>query len=134
MTKQLENKTALVTGGSRGIDREIAKRLAAGGATIAIAYNSSPEGADETVGAIKQAGGKACALHAGVSETLIPDIVMQNGEKFRKHTGATMLDVLVNNGGSSGFGGLAAATAHHAMILAMHDCAREKVANLTTLL
>ncbi|WP_374693867.1 SDR family NAD(P)-dependent oxidoreductase [Streptomyces sp. VNUA74] len=54
MSPPLSGKTALVTGGSRGIGRSIATRLAREGATVALTYNASRRGAEETVAAPKR--------------------------------------------------------------------------------
>jgi NAD(P)-dependent dehydrogenase (short-subunit alcohol dehydrogenase family) len=60
----LTGKSALVTGGSRGIGAAIAKRLAKEGADVAITYSSSPERAQQVVDDIVKAGGKAVAINA----------------------------------------------------------------------
>jgi len=64
MSKKLEGKIALVTGGSRGIGAAIAKRLAADGARIAITYARDANGAAAVVKAIEGAGGTAIAIQA----------------------------------------------------------------------
>ena len=53
----LEGKIALVTGASRGIGRQIAKTLAAKGATVIVNYNGSAAKAEEAVQEIREAGG-----------------------------------------------------------------------------
>ena len=68
MSLSLDGKTALITGGSRGIGRAIAERLAADGAAIVINYARSEQLAQEVVKAISAKGGKAIAIQADVSK------------------------------------------------------------------
>jgi len=90
----LEGKIALVTGGSRGIGRAIAKVLAERGATVVLSYQGNEAAAAETVKAITDAGGKAQAVRFDVSDTqacaqAVEGVVKEHGR----------LDVLVNNAG-----------------------------------
>ena len=111
MSKSLKNKTALVTGGSRGIGRTIAERLAAEGATVALTYSQSKAGADEAVAAITKAGGAAFALHVDLADARsIPALFEQFDAELTKRKGSNALDILVNNAGNSGWGGLVDAT------------------------
>ncbi|MCA1765923.1 MAG: 3-oxoacyl-[acyl-carrier-protein] reductase [Desulfobulbaceae bacterium] len=90
----LEGKAALVTGGSRGIGRAIALRLAAMGARVAINYVSKPDAAQEVVDAIKAAGGDAGLYKFDVADaTAVNDGVSNIIEDFGR------LDILVNNAG-----------------------------------
>jgi 3-oxoacyl-[acyl-carrier protein] reductase len=111
MSQLLSGKTALVTGGSRGIGRSIAERLASHGVTVALTYNASKAGADEAVAAIEEAGGRAFAVHADLADAgSIPDLFDQLDREFTERTGSASLDLLINNAGNSGWGGLADAT------------------------
>lgn len=90
----LEGKIAVVTGGSRGIGREIALTLAGYGATVVVNYNGSKEKAQEVVDAIKSQGKEAIAIKASVSdnkevESMIKEVMDQFGR----------IDILVNNAG-----------------------------------
>ncbi len=64
----LEGKTAIVTGGGRDIGRACAMRLSEAGASVAINYFSSADGAEETVAAIKSAGGEAFAMQGDMTK------------------------------------------------------------------
>jgi len=63
-----QGKTAIVVGGSRGIGKAIAERLAAAGAAVAINYVNSATAAEEIAEKIRQQGGKAVAIQADISQ------------------------------------------------------------------
>lgn len=92
----LQNKTALVTGASRGIGRAIAVELAKRGAKVTLNYAKDAEGAAATVEQIQAAGGEARAAQADVSdyksaEALVKGAIDAYGT----------LDILVNNAGTT---------------------------------
>jgi 3-oxoacyl-[acyl-carrier protein] reductase len=96
MSKKLEGKTALVTGGSRGIGAAIAKRLAADGANVAITYTKGADAAASVVKEIERAGRKAIAIQADAADA---DAVKAAVEKTVTTFGR--LDILVNNAGTA---------------------------------
>ncbi len=91
----LDRRTALVTGGSRGIGRAIAEALAAAGARVALNYRSSAAAAEEVVAAIRERGGEAVAFQADVADgDQATRLVEQAADAF-----GGRLDILVNNAG-----------------------------------
>src|SRR4051794_30825640 len=96
----LEGRTALVTGGGRGIGRAIALALATDGADIAVNYRRDDASAEETVAAIEALGRKARAYQADVTdfeqcESMVGAAVTELGP----------VDILVNNAGLASRGG-----------------------------
>src|SRR2546426_2833074 len=65
---KLNEKVALITGGSRGIGAAIATRLAADGASVAITYAKEASAASAVVKAIELSGGTAVAIQAGAAD------------------------------------------------------------------
>jgi 3-oxoacyl-[acyl-carrier protein] reductase len=63
-----KSRIAIVTGGSGGIGRVTAERLAADGMTVVISYSGNPQRAEEAVAAITKAGGAAVAIAADISD------------------------------------------------------------------
>ncbi len=94
MNHRLENKRALVTGGSRGIGAAIVKRLAREGAHVALTYVSNPDQASETVKAAQAFGVKALAVQADSAD---PEAVVAAVERTVRQPGG--IDILVNNAG-----------------------------------
>ena len=90
----LSGKSAVITGGARGIGRAIALRLTQQGADVAFSYRGNAEAAQQTVADIEALGGKALAVQADVvqpesAKTLIDAAIAELGR----------IDILVNNAG-----------------------------------
>jgi 3-oxoacyl-[acyl-carrier protein] reductase len=93
-TTDLRGRTALVTGGSRGIGAAIVRALAAAGAAVAVNYRERATEADALVKGIAGVGGRAMAIAADVSQT---DAVAKMVEQVASSLGP--VDILVNNAG-----------------------------------
>ncbi|PCC74247.1 glucose 1-dehydrogenase [Nannocystis exedens] len=91
---RLKGKTALVTGSSRGIGREIALRFAREGADVAVNYHGSAEAAEAVAGAIRAEGRRVVVVQADVGST-------GDCEKLVAEAWQALgpLDILVNNAG-----------------------------------
>ncbi|HWP48940.1 MAG TPA: 3-oxoacyl-[acyl-carrier-protein] reductase [Candidatus Limnocylindrales bacterium] len=93
---ELEGKVSLVTGGSRGIGREIALVLAEAGSEVIVIYRNQAEKASEVVKLIEKMGRKAQAIQTDVSQSeeihaLVERVTDEKGR----------IDILVNNAGMS---------------------------------
>jgi 3-oxoacyl-[acyl-carrier protein] reductase len=93
-TAILQNRTALVTGGSRGIGAAIVRSLAQAGAAVAINYRERAGEANALVKSIGETGGRAIAIAADVSQS---DAVAQMVKRVNSDLGP--IDILINNAG-----------------------------------
>jgi len=104
--KTMENKSkiALVTGGSRGLGRDMALNLAKKGLDVIITYNSRVEDARQVVAQIEGAGQKAAALqlNTGVIKSF-ESFSDQLKATLSKTFGADHFDFLINNAGQGGY-------------------------------
>jgi 3-oxoacyl-[acyl-carrier protein] reductase len=90
----LTGRSAVVTGGSRGIGRAISLRLARQGADTCFSYRGNASAADETVAAIEALGRRALAVQGDASDPDAADVLVKAAlEAFGK------VDILVNNAG-----------------------------------
>ena len=95
---KLANKVAVVTGASKGIGAEIARALAAEGASVVVNYGTSQADADKVVHDITAAGGRAVAIRGNVAKSA--DVERLLAEAVREFG---VIDVLVNNAGVYSF-------------------------------
>src|SRR5580693_4583972 len=99
MRMGLQNRVALITGGSRGIGRGIAVRLAKDGARIAIAYRSNKAAAQQTLLQIQSNGVDCVAVQTDVTHSARADQLVQTVmDRFGR------LDIVVNNVGDFRWG------------------------------
>ena len=96
----MTHKIALITGGSRGLGKNMALRLAEKGADVIITYNSQKQMADEVVKQIEAMGRKAVALPYDSSNfTVLPDFVKLISQTLKDNWNTDKFDFLVNNAG-----------------------------------
>jgi len=93
-TGTLHGRTALVTGGSRGIGAAIVRSLARAGAAVAVNYRERAGEANALVNAIGETGGRAIAIAADVSQS---DAVAQMVQRVKSELGP--IGILINNAG-----------------------------------
>ena len=110
----ISGRFALVTGASKGIGKATALRLGEQGVNVGVNYNSSPDGAEETVEALKSQGVEAFAIQADVGQLdQVSRMVEETTERFGQ------IDILVNNAG----------VINDSLLIRMSDEAWEQVIN-----
>jgi len=98
MTQTLVGKTALVTGGGRGIGRGIVEKLAEEGAIVAINYAGNTTAAEAALAAVQARGGQGFLVQARIGEPgAIEQVVGAITSGFQNRCGHAKLDILINN-------------------------------------
>jgi len=106
-----KNKIALVTGGSRGLGKDMALRLAERGIDVILTYNSQLQDAQGVVAQIQQAGQKAATLQLNTGDIKsFGSFTTQLQTTLQQTFGATHFDYLVNNAGVGGYAPIADVT------------------------
>lgn len=107
-----QSKIALVTGGSRGLGKDMVLKLAKRGRDIILTYHSRQEEAAAVVREIEQMGQKATALQLDVADAgLLDDFVAAVEAGLAKTFGGRKIDYLVNNAGIGIYAGFAETSA-----------------------
>src|SRR5690606_4708515 len=97
-----ENKIALVTGGSRGLGRNMSIALAKKGIDVVLTYNTNKAAADEVVNEIQSLGQKAYAFQLDTGNIKLFDtFIRQVTEQLQADTGSPTFDFLINNAGTA---------------------------------
>lgn len=95
------NKIALVTGGSRGLGRDMALRLAEKGINVILTYNQQSAAAEEVIAQLREKGVRAAALQLDVASSgSFDDFYSQVKEILSRDFGAERFDFLINNAGT----------------------------------
>ncbi len=99
-----KRKIALVTGGSRGLGKDMALTLAGKGFDVILTYHSKKDEADNVVSAIESKGGKAASLQLDVADSKgYGDFVERVKTVLNEHFEANKIDYLINNAGVGAF-------------------------------
>ncbi|WP_417356851.1 SDR family NAD(P)-dependent oxidoreductase [Flavobacterium sp.] len=99
---ETRTKIAIVTGGSRGLGRNMAISLAQKGIDVIFTYNSNKEKADEVVAQIKSLGQKAIAYQLNTADTSSFEGFIKKATKhLEENTGSPNFDFLINNAGTA---------------------------------
>jgi len=103
-----KNKIALVTGGSRGLGKDMALRLAEKGIDVVLTYNSQLQDAQDVVAQLQQGGQKAATLQLNTGDIKSFASFAAQLQDVLQHTfDATHFDYLVNNAGMGGYAPIA---------------------------
>lgn len=96
-----KTKIALVTGGSRGLGKNMALSLAKKGIDVVLTYNSNKVEADKVLAEIQQLGQKAAAFQLNAADVSSFDEFLKNvTQHLKENTGSTQFDFLINNAGT----------------------------------
>lgn len=106
-----KNKIAIVTGGSRGLGRDMVINLAKNGNNIIFTYHNNKAEADKVVAEVLSIGQKAIAYQLDVSNIKSFDtFVEQVSEHLQEHKGSPNFDFLINNAGTGVYGSVTETT------------------------
>ncbi|KGO84386.1 short-chain dehydrogenase [Flavobacterium beibuense F44-8] len=99
---ETRTKIAIVTGGSRGLGRNMAISLAQKGIDVIFTYNSNKEKADEVVAEIKSLGQKAIAYQLNTADiSSFEGFIKEATKHLEENTGSPNFDFLINNAGTA---------------------------------